>query len=434
MKKLSPYVIIVLSFLSIVVMGAILLILPVSKADGGHLSFVDALFVSTSAVTVTGLSPVANISLLLSPFGKVVLGALIQIGGLSVVTISVFLMYLIGAKIGLSNRILIKESFNQNSLSGMVKLVKKIILYSLVIESIGFIVNFSVFINHYELMDALGISLFHAISSFNNAGFDIIGDESLRAFNSHILLNLNTAFMIMLGGLGFIVINDILEKRKYKDLMVHSKIVLRMNLILWVGGTLFFLLSKVDGRSFTFLEAFFLSVTLRSAGFSTINIGTISSLALLIVTILMFIGSSPSSTGGGIKTTTVYALLKNIFSFAKGKQTTTYNRLISDETKHKASILLTTAMLIVLTATSLILIVEDITLDRAIFEVVSAFANVGLSMNLTPSLSNFSKIVLSIIMFMGRVGPITIISVFNFKWYKKGIDSIEYIEEKMMIG
>lgn len=415
-------------------MGAILLILPVSKADGGHLSFVDALFVSTSAVTVTGLSPVGNISLLLSPFGKVVLGSLIQIGGLSVVTISVFLMYLIGAKIGLSNRILIKESFNQNSLSGMVKLVKKIILYSLVIESIGFIINFSVFINDFELMDAIGISLFHAVSSFNNAGFDIIGDVSLRAYSSHVLLNLNTAFMIMLGGLGFIVINDILEKRKYKDLMVHSKIVLRMNLILWIGGTIFFLLSKVDGRSMNLLEAFFLSVTSRSAGFSTVNIGTISSLALLIVTILMFIGSSPSSTGGGIKTTTVYALLKNLFSFAKGKQTTTYNRLISDETKHKASILLTTAILIVLTATSLILIVEDITLDQAIFEVVSAFANVGLSMNLTPELSNFSKIVLSMIMFMGRVGPITIISVFNFKWYKKGIDSIEYIEEKMMIG
>lgn len=434
MRKLSPYVIIVLSFLSIILMGAILLILPVSKADGGHLSFVDALFVSTSAVTVTGLSPVGNISLLLSPFGKVVLGSLIQIGGLSVVTISVFLMYLIGAKIGLSNRILIKESFNQNSLSGMVKLVKKIILYSLVIESIGFIINFSVFINDFELMDAIGISLFHAVSSFNNAGFDIIGDVSLRAYSSHVLLNLNTAFMIMLGGLGFIVINDILEKRKYKDLMVHSKIVLRMNLILWIGGTIFFLLSKVDGRSMNLLEAFFLSVTSRSAGFSTVNIGTISSLALLIVTILMFIGSSPSSTGGGIKTTTVYALLKNLFSFAKGKQTTTYNRLISDETKHKASILLTTAILIVLTGTSLILIVEDITLDQAIFEVVSAFANVGLSMNLTSELSNFSKIVLSMIMFMGRVGPITIISVFNFKWYKKGIDSIEYIEEKMMIG
>ncbi|OED27233.1 hypothetical protein A9268_04595 [Acholeplasma laidlawii] len=434
MKKISPYIIIVLSFLSIILIGGILLILPISKQAQGHLSFVDALFISTSAVTITGLSPVANLSTLLSPFGKVVLGILIQIGGLSVITISVFVMYLIGAKIGLSNRILIKESFNQTSLSGMVKLVKKIIIFTLVIESFGFIANMIVFVPQYELVDAIGLSLFHAVSSFNNAGFDILGDQSLQGYNGHVLLNLSTAILIMLGGLGFIVLNDILTKKSYKKLMIHSKIVLKVNLVLWSLGFGFFLLSKVDGKNLNVLEAFFLSVTARTAGFTTINMGTISSLTALILMVLMFIGASPSSTGGGIKTTTLYALFKSTTSYAKGKTTTTHNRLITDETRHKASILLTTAIMIVLVATSLIIMMENIDLEKAIFEVISAFANVGLSMNLTPTLSNASKIVLSIVMFIGRVGPITIISIFNTQWYKKGMDSIEYIEEKMMIG
>lgn len=434
MKKISPYIIIVLSFLSIIFVGGILLILPISKQAQGHLSFVDALFVSTSAVTITGLSPVTDLSVLLSPFGKVVLGILIQIGGLSVITISVFVMYLIGAKIGLSNRILIKESFNQTSLSGMVKLVKKIIVFTLAIESVGFIANMIVFLPKYEVMDAIGISLFHAVSSFNNAGFDILGDSNLQGYSSHVLLNLSTSILIMLGGVGFIVLNDILTKKSYKKLMIHSKIVLKVNIVLWSLGIIFFMLSKVDGKNLNLLEAFFLSVTARTAGFTTINIGAISSLTALVLMVLMFIGASPSSTGGGIKTTTLYTLFKSTTSYAKGKTTTTYKRLITEETKSKASILLTTAIMIVLVATSLILMIEDIELEKAIFEVISAFANVGLTMNLTPTLSNASKIILSIVMFIGRVGPITIISIFNTHWYKKGMDSIGYIEEKMMIG
>jgi trk system potassium uptake protein TrkH len=343
-------------------------------------------------------------------------------------------MYLIGAKIGLSNRILIKESFNQTSLSGMVKLVKKIIVFTLVIESVGFIANMIVFLPKYEVMDAIGISLFHAVSSFNNAGFDILGDSNLQGYNSHVLLNLSTSILIMLGGVGFIVLNDILTKKSYKKLMIHSKIVLKVNIVLWSLGIIFFLLSKVDGKNLNLLEAFFLSVTARTAGFTTINIGAISSLTALVLMVLMFIGASPSSTGGGIKTTTLYTLFKSTTSYAKGKTTTTYKRLITEETKSKASILLTTAIMIVLVATSLILMIEDIELEKAIFEVISAFANVGLTMNLTPTLSNASKIILSIVMFIGRVGPITIISIFNTHWYKKGMDSIGYIEEKMMIG
>ncbi|CDR30504.1 Ktr system potassium uptake protein B [Acholeplasma oculi] len=434
MKKLTPYAVIILSFFSIVLTGSILLVLPISKSGVGALSYVDALFISTSAVTITGLSPVSNLSILLSPFGKVVLAALIQIGGLSVVTISVFVMYLIGAKIGIGNRVLIKESLNQNNMSGMVKLVKRIVVFTLVIELVGFIINMFVFLPDYELMDAIGISAFHAISSFNNAGFDILGDQSLQAYNGHVLLNLSTAILIMLGGLGFIVLNDLFEKRSYKRLMIHSKVVLMMNLVLWVSGILIFKFSQNHQESLTWLEAFFLSVTARTAGFTTINMQELSGITTLILMVLMFIGASPASTGGGIKTTTVYTLFVGARSYARGTQTTTHQRLIGHETRHKASILLTVSILIIIVSTSILLSVENISLDEALFESISAFANVGLTINITAGLNDISKIMLSIVMFIGRVGPLTMISLLNTNWYRKDLQSLEYIEEKMMIG
>lgn len=433
-RKISPYLIIVISFLMIIIIGSILLALPISKRSGETLKFVDSFFISTSAVTITGLSPISDLSIVLSPFGKVVLAVLMQIGGLSVVTLSVFVMYLIGAKIGIANRILIKESFNQKSLSGMVKLVIKIVIFSLVIELIGFIVNLIVLIPNYPLGKAIGLSAFHAISAFNNCGFDIFGSNSLQSYSSNVLLNLNTALMIMLGGLGFIVINDLLVKKSYKKLMIHSKIVLFMNLILWTFGTIIFKFSEGKINNLTWLESFFLSVTARTAGFSNVNIAAISSLTTLILLILMFIGASPASTGGGIKTTTVYTLFKCSTSYALGKETITHKRLISMETKNKALVLVTVALLVVMAGTAFLLAFENVALDVALFEIVSAFANVGLSKGLTTNLSVISKLIVSLVMFIGRAGPLTIISLLNRNWYKEELKESIYIEEKIMIG
>lgn len=434
MKKISPYIVIVLSFLAIILIGSLLLILPISKTGDGSLKYIDALFISTSAVTITGLSPVYDLSIILSPFGKIILAILIQIGGLSILTLSVFIMYIIGAKIGISNRILIKESFNQSSLSGMVRLVIRIVLFTFTIEIIGFIINLFVFIPKYEFWNAIGISAFHAISSFNNAGFDILGSTSLQSYGHHYLLNINTTLLIMVGGLGFIVINDLVEKKSYKKLMVHSKIVIKMNIILWIFGTVFFKFSENNGKHLTWLESFFLSVTARTAGFTTIDMGTISGLTTLILLVLMFIGASPASTGGGIKTTTVYTLFKQIPSYAKGNQVVTYQRLIGNETRHKASLLLTSALLVVVIATGMLLSFETLSLDEALFEVVSAFANVGLSKKITQNIGDLSKMLLSIVMFIGRVGPITVLSLFNRNWHKKELHNVEYIEGKIMIG
>lgn len=435
MKKLSPYMIIALSYIGLIIIGAILLFLPISHQANQSLNFLDALFTSTSAVTITGLSPVADLSLVLSPFGKTILIILVQIGGLSIVTLSVFVMFLIGAKIGISNRVLIKENLNSNDLSGMVKLVIRIVLFTLAIELIGFIINLFILIPQYDLLTAIGLSAFHAISAFNNAGFDLLGISSTQMYASNILLNLNTAFLIMIGGIGVVVINDIMNKKSYKKLTLHSKIVIFMNLILWVGGMLLFKVSQFNtGTNYTWLESFFLSISARTAGFMTVDLNAMSSLTTLIFIVLMFIGASPASTGGGIKTTTIYTLLKGAGSYAKGKEIVTRKRKISQETRIKAATLLTVAILIIITSTLLLLVFEDLTIDNAFFEIVSAFSNNGVTKGVTQILKSQSKVLLMFVMFIGRVGPLTIISLANRNWYKKDIGNIDYIEEKLMIG
>lgn len=434
MKKISPYLIIILSFFTLILIGSLLLYLPISKIDRKGLSFIDAFFVSTSAVTITGLSPIANLSATLTIFGKIVLAILIQIGGLSIVTFSVFIMYLIGANIGISNRVLIKESFNENYLDGKVKLVIKIVIYTFILEFISFLVNLFIFMGEFEPAKAIGISAFHAISSFNNAGFDLLGSISLKAYSGNILLNINTAITIMLGGLGFIVINDIIEKRSLKRLSIHTKIVLKINLLLWTAGMLIFKFSEFNGEKFTWLESFFLSVTARTAGFTTINIASISSLTSMVLMILMFIGGSPASTAGGIKTTTFYTLTKGVTSFSRGKQVVTNNRLINEKSREKASLLLTTALILVIFASAGLIIFDKLSLENAFFEAISAFANVGLTKGITTTLSGGSKLLLTLLMFAGRVGPLTLLSLFNNRWYKGTFHNIEYIDERIMIG
>jgi len=435
MKKLSPYLVIALSYLLILLIGTILLYLPISQGYPNALSFTDAFFVSTSAVTITGITPVANLASALSPFGKFILTVLIQIGGLSVVTISAFIMYILGIKIGITNRVLIKENFNQNSLSGMVKLVRRVVVFTFAVELLGFLINLIIFIPKYNHINAIGISFFHAVSAFNNAGFDLFGIQGAIQYDSNLLFNINTCLLIMIGGTGFIVIYDIFEKKSYKKLSIHSKIVITMNLILWICGTIFIKLSQYNHENkFTWLESFFLSVSSRTAGFTTVDLTKLSTVTIFIIIILMFIGASPASTGGGIKTTTIYTLFKNVTSYAKGKQVVTHNRLISAQTRQKASVLLSMALTIIVMATLLLLCFENLSLDVALFEIVSCFSNVGLSKISIGDFSVISKLLLCLVMFIGRVGPLTIISLFNKNWYKKDLQHIEYIEEKIMIG
>lgn len=433
-KHLSPFFLIVLSFLSLIVIGSILLFLPISTTAGNSISYMDSLFLSTSAVTITGLVPIADLSTTLSVFGKYILAILIQLGGLGIITLTMFVMIVIGAKIGISNRMLLKENLNVNSLAGVVSLIKKIILITFIIEFCGFLINLIVFIPILPLPQALGVSAFHAISSFNNAGFDILPGTGLVGYNTNVLLMINTGILILLGGLGFVVILDILRKRSFRKLSIHTKIVLTMNLILWISGAIFIKIGQKDNTPISWLDSFILSISSRTAGIPIVNMGILTNFNGLVLIILMFIGGSPSSTAGGIKTTTVYTIAKTVYSFATGKEATTKKRRISDASKRKAFVLLSVSLTMVLTGTFFMLLFEERTIGQALFEVVSAGSNTGYSLGLTPSLKTPSKIVLTIIMFTGRVGPLTIITLFNRNWYKIKAQNVTYLEERIIIG
>ena len=327
----------------------------------------------------------------------------------------------LGAKLGIKDRYLLKEALNKDNVSNVFKLLKAIVIITCSIEVIGAVVNFIVFSQYYEFLPAIGISVFHSISSFNNAGFDILGSSSLINYSNNLLLNINTMALIVLGGIGFIVLLDLLKSKfNYKKLTIHSKIVLSMTFWLIIGGTL---IIKLTGDNITWLQALFQSVSSRTAGFATISFANITGAAILVMCIFMLIGASPSSTGGGIKTTTVYTMIKSMASFSKGKQTIVKNRRISEESK------LTSVMILIIEKNN-----TNISLSTVIFETFSAFGTVGLSMGITSQLSMASKLLICCLMFLGRLGPITIMGIWNSNWNKPNVNSVEYLEEKIIIG
>ncbi len=440
-KKFSPYIIIILGFVATILIGTGLLLLPFSTKAGVNLSFIDALFTSTSAVCVTGLVSVPSVAEVYTTFGKIVIALLIEVGGLGFITIAIFIFTLLGLKIGMADRYLIKESLNQNSLKGMVRLVRITIFIALVVQFAGAIVNFIVFIQDYPFWEAVGFSLFHAISSFNNAGFDLLGSNSLIDYSNNVLLNINTMALVILGGIGFIVIYDVLRHKTWHHLSIHSKIVIKTSLSLIIFGML--LLKLLDGAHITWLQALFSSVCARTAGFATVDFNTFTNASLLIVMVLMYIGASPASAGGGIKTTTFYTIFKYIFSFARNKQPITYNRRIADRSISKAFILVVFSLAYIAMAIFAINAIESNRLlmneqhyffTQVVFEVFSAFGTVGNSMGITPGLSGLSKALLCLTMFFGRLGPITIMTAFSHNLNVENIHGIKYIDERIIIG
>lgn len=437
-RKISPAIIIASSFILVIIIGGILFSLPISSAYGESIEVIDAFFMSASAVCVTGLAPIENVGANLSVFGKVTLAILIQIGGLGFVTIATFVLTLLGVKIGINERFLLKEALNQNSASGLVKLIKRIVIITFSIEFIGFIINIIAFWKDYPFWEVIGISAFHAISAFNNAGFDILGYETnLMPYANDLLLNLNTSILIILGGIGFVVIHDVIKNRHWNKLTIHSRIVIKISLILIIFGTV--LLKLTEQNNITWLQAYFQSVTSRTAGFSTVDFTTFKDVSILLIIVLMFIGASPMSTGGGIKTTTFYTMVKSVFSFSQGKTTITYKRKISEDTKLKAFTLTVLAITAIIIVTFLLLVIEGnnanhpLNFTKALFEATSAFGTVGLSMGVTPYLMPASKFVLILMMYFGRLGPLTIFSLWNRNWNKPN-NIVEYIPEKIIIG
>lgn len=426
-KKWSPGRIISLGFALVILVGAVLLFLPAAHKEGVDVSAIDALFTSTSAVCVTGLIAV-DAGDTFNTFGIVVLGLLIQIGGLGITSIGVGFIMLSGKKIGMRQRTLVKTALNYHSLKGILGFVKAVLFTTLAFEFAGMLLSFVVFSKDYPFWEAIGISAFHSVAAFNNSGFDILGGfQNLTAYNDNVLLNLTTCFLIIFGGLGFFVICEIVQRRSFRKFSLHAKMVLTMTGILLAAGTL--LLKATENISW--LGAFFNSTSARTAGFSTFPLGEFSTAGLFVLIILMFIGASPGSTGGGIKTTTFFVLLSAAFAASTNKHSTVFKKQIPHTILFQAFIITFLAVCVVCTSVFFMSIAEpDVPFLHLLFETVSAFGTVGLSTGITPDLCVWSKIILIITMFIGRLGPLTIASL----WIWKKETSYSYPEEAVTIG
>ncbi len=426
-RKVSPAKVIAASFLVVILVGALLLLLPISAAEGVRVSFVDALFTSTSAVCVTGLIAVDTADTY-SVFGQVVVALLIQIGGLGVTSLGVGIILTAGGRLGFREHRLIREAWNLDSFKGIASLVRSVLLMTLFFESVGALLSFLVFRQDFPLVKAAGISLFHSVAAFNNAGFDILGGlQNLIPYQDNVLLNLTTSGLIIAGGIGFLVILDVLKKRSFRRLTLHSKAVLFTSAVLLLGGTL--LLKYTE--DITWLGAFFQSVSARTAGFSTFNIGEFTNAGILILTILMFIGASPGSTGGGIKTTTLFVLVSSVRSMVSNQHCQAFRRRIPSTAMIKANVIVLLASALVLVGTFLLCLMEpECTLAQCLFEVTSAFGTVGLSTGITPQLGDPAKLLLIVIMYIGRLGPLTVASL----WFGKQKPGVRYTEEMITIG
>jgi len=427
LKKMTPGRFIVLGFASVITLGAILLLLPISANEGVKVSIIDAFFTSTSAVCVTGLIAIDTADTF-NIFGRTVVALLIQIGGLGVTSVGVGFIILAGKKVGFKERVLVKEAMSLNSMKGIVKLVKSILLLTLCFEVIGAILSFLVFSRDYSPLSALGISVFHSIAAFNNSGFDILGGlQNLIPYRDNVLLNLVTCGLIIFGGLGFFVIKEIIHVHSFKKFSLHTKVVITMTATLLVVGTI--LLKATE--NITWLAAFFHSTSARTAGFSTYPLGGFTNAGLFVLIILMFIGASPGSTGGGIKTTTFFTLIKSAYSVATNKHCMAYKRKIPNDVVFKAFIVTFLALMVVCLNTLFLCVLEpEYTFIQLLFEVTSAFGTVGLSTGITPDLSVLSKVIVIITMFIGRLGPLTMVTI----WYFRPQSNVSYSEENITIG
>lgn len=426
-KKQPPGRLIAAGFAMLILFGAVLLLLPLSVRGDAEVHFIDALFTSTSAVCVTGLIAI-DVADHFTTFGQAVVAVLIQVGGLGVTSIGVGLILAARKNVGLKGRILLKEALNIEGIKGMIRLVKSILLMTLCFELMGIVLSFLVFVQNYPVPKALWISIFHSIAAFNNSGFDILGGlRNLIPYQNNILLNLTTSGLIIFGGLGFLVILDVLKKRSFRKLTLHSKVVLTTTLTLLVAGTL--LLKATE--DITWLGAFFQSVSARTAGFSTYPIGEFTNAGLFTLIILMFIGASPGSTGGGIKTSTFFVLSQHVRSLFTKRHISAFRRNIPLEVFSKACTISLLSLLLVCVGTFFLCVLEpEYSFVQLLFEEVSAFGTVGLSTGITPTLSVASKLILIFTMFAGRVGMFTLLTM----WIDRPAPSVRYTEESVSIG
>ncbi|WP_090408106.1 TrkH family potassium uptake protein [Enterococcus malodoratus] len=423
-------------FTCIIVIGTVLLKLPLSSKYGQNISWIDSFFIATSATCVTGLSPLA-IHNQFNAFGQIVILFLIEIGGIGFMSIPVLFFSIRRKRINFSTRILLRDSMNLETKSGEFKLALSILKISFLIQFIGATILSSQFIPKYGIPQGIWFGIFHAISAFCNAGFDLFGN-SLISFTEMPIVLLTISLLIVFGGLGFIVWIDLLQIRR-KRLSLQSKLALATTIMLiLIGCTFFSRTIEYQGSIINNISnIFFLAITPRTAGFFTLNYGTIKQYELMITMVLMFIGGTSGSTAGGLKTTTFSILMLKVFSVFKGKERTDiFYRSINEAIISKAMTLFALS-LIICTASIFILSITEVSeqsnLITITFEVISALGTVGLSAGITPTLTIVGKLVIIFLMFIGRVGSLTVIASLNNKSNEQEA-KIKYPEEIIMLG
>jgi len=433
----NPPVTFLLSFASVILFGSILLMLPSATATKNITPFITAIFTATSATCVTGLT-VVNTSTYFTLFGQLVILFLIQIGGLGIMTISTAFAILLGQKLNLSIANIMRDVTGENLHFDMFALLKQVMVVTVSIEAIGIVFLYGTFIQYYEPTKAFYYALFHSVSAFCNAGFGLYSDSFIRyAFNLNI--NLVITLLIIFGGIGFPVIMDvfryIFKTSNRLSLTLNTKLVLSTTCVLLIMGTVLFFISEYyqTMKDMTIphkiMCSWFQSVTCRTAGFNTIDESQISHASSLISIILMFIGASPGSTGGGVKTSTFALLILTVYTMMRGQpELTVYKRKISLTSIRDSSSLITLAMGFIGLIVFLILLNDPFGLEKTLFEAVSAFGTVGLSRGITPYLSDFSKTLIIILMYIGRVGPLTLL--YAVAQRRKAV-TYSYAEEKV---
>lgn len=435
LKSMSPGRIIALGFAGVILLGSLLLIMPFSVREGVQVRYIDVLYTSASAVCVTGLIAI-DVGTAFTPVGQTILAILIQVGGLGVTSIGAGIILLMGRKINIKGRNVIREASNLDSGKGIVRFVQSVFITTVVFEIIGAILSFVAFVlEGIPARSAIGYSIFHSIAAFNNAGFDNLGlsgelysNVSIIPYQDNILLNIVTCGLIFFGGIGFLVIREVIQNRfNWKKFSMHTKVVLSVTAVLLVSGTLLLKLTE----DIPWLGAFFFSVSTRTAGFSTYDLSAFSNAGLVIVMLLMFIGASPGSTGGGIKTSTIFVLFQGIKSAATNKSEKAFKYSVPSDAFRKAAVITLLGVSIIATGTYIISALEpDLALKDILFEVISAFGTVGLSMGITSQLGVASKLLSILIMYIGRLGPLTIVSL----WYFNKGERVRYPEGNIAIG
>ena len=439
---------IMISFLLVILVGSVLLSLPISSVDGKSVSYTDALFTATTATCVTGLVTLPTVTTW-SAFGQIVILCLIQLGGLGIITVMSGFMIALHKKIGISDRLLLQDTFNLNTLSGLVRFVKKVIAGTFMVEGIGALLYMTVFIPEYGAK-GIWISVFNSVSAFCNAGIDIISENSLCEYATNPVINVVTSFLIVTGGIGYVVWWDLIRVAKlykthklkcFKLMTLHSKIAIFMTVMLIIfGAVLFFIfeynnpLTMGNHNLFDKIQlSLFQSVTTRTAGFATIPQENFTNASAVISLLLMFIGGSPVGTAGGIKTVTIAVLAITAYSMVKDKnEITVFNRAISQKAVKKAIAVVGTSFVIMFVSTVLLSLVTDAEGIDILYETVSATATVGLTRNLTSALNGWGKIIIIVTMYLGRVGPISLALALNTKKDKQNIVKIPF--EEISVG